>query len=77
MITSPSRAIGLLGGPKVVSARIEKPLTTVASWMARESIPVGFWPQLVAMATEKTLEGFTYETLVRAHEKQVRRRGAA
>lgn len=70
MINSPSHAIDLLGGSKAVSTRIERRLTTVASWRARQSIPVDVWPALIDLAHEKRVEEFTYEALVKAHARE-------
>ena len=67
MINSPSHAIELLGGRKAVAGLIERPLTTVASWETRASIPVDVWPQLIKLANKKHLDGFTYESLALAH----------
>lgn len=75
MITTPSHAIELLGGHKAVAERLSKPVTTVASWVERQSIPVETWPKLVSLAKEKSLKGFTYEAMVHAHA-QVKGRAA-
>lgn len=73
MIQSPAHALELLGGPKVVAPTLKRGVTTVASWGARQSIPVEVWPDLVALALEKGLDGYTYEALVRAHPPRKRR----
>jgi hypothetical protein len=67
MIETPSQAIGLLGGAAAVSERTKRPLTTVASWVSRESIPVDAWPELIEMARGGDIKGITYETLAKAH----------
>jgi len=72
MINSPSHAIELLGGSKILAGLIERPLTTVASWDTRSSIPVDVWPRLIKLANEKRLDGFTYESLALAHAVPVR-----
>lgn len=83
MITSPSHAIELLGGPKVVADRLKVPYTTAASWSQRDSIPTIFWPALVEFALEKEIEGFTFKAMAlaqaEADEKKAeqRRKGAA
>lgn len=58
-----------LGGAAVVAKRRGKPYTTVASWKARDAIPVEEWPGLVEFAKErgKTLD---YEILVNLHTDQ-------
>lgn len=73
MITSPSDAIKILGGPKVVSDRTGRPFTTVASWASRESIPAEAWVGLVALAGEAGVSDLTYEVLAHVHAKQSRR----
>ena len=67
MIISPSQAIELLGGHKSLSGRIHRPLTTVASWVRRDSIPIEVWSKLIDLAKARGVEGVTYETLARAH----------
>lgn len=74
MIGSPSGAIKLLGGHKAVSNETGRKLTTVASWCAREAIPIEAWDELIAMAADKGIDGFSYEALVRAHAKHGRRK---
>lgn len=76
MISSPSDAIEVLGGPKDVSDALKKPLTTVASWGARESIPVEFWPALIKVAAAKGVDGISYESLARAHAQPASSRTA-
>ncbi|CAB4167700.1 hypothetical protein UFOVP860_41 [uncultured Caudovirales phage] len=70
MIDSPSHAIELLGGTRAVSDQTKRPLTTVASWAARQSIPIEAWASLIEMAKEKRVSGFTYETLAQVHARQ-------
>lgn len=72
MMETPSNAIALLGGVRVVADHISRPYTTVASWAARQSIPSGVWPKLVDFAREKGVEGFTYEALAKAHAEPIR-----
>lgn len=66
-IKTPADAIELLGGRRVVSQRIGRPFTTVASWVVRQSIPIEVWAELVEFASEKRIKGFTYEAIVKAH----------
>lgn len=70
MIDTPSRALALLGGAKAVADSIKRPVTTVASWAARESIPVDVWPELVALAAQNKVAGITYEAMTLAHAGQ-------
>jgi hypothetical protein len=67
MLSSPSHAIKLLGGAKVVASRVSRPYTTVSSWASRQSIPASAWSELIEFAKEKEIEGFTYEALAKAH----------
>lgn len=43
------------------------PITTVASWKARHSIPVEHWRALVGYAQKSGVPGLNYETLVAIH----------
>lgn len=72
MLTSPSEAIDLLGGAKPVSEQLGRAYPTVASWSARQSIPVEEWESIIAMASGLGVEGITYETLARAHAQHPR-----
>lgn len=81
MINSPSQAIALLGGWKAIASRINRPLTTVASWATRNSIPVEAWPDIVDMAVELGKSEITVETLAKAQaavaaQRPKRRRAA-
>ena len=69
MITTPSSAIDLLGGPGVIASATNRKYTTVSSWHARQSIPVDAWPELIAMAEGKGVAGITYQTLAEVHAK--------
>lgn len=69
MTMSPRQAIELLGGCKAVADDAAKPLTTVSSWVSRQSIPVAAWPHLLAMAEKKRIAGFSYAALVAMHSK--------
>jgi hypothetical protein len=75
-MTTPSGIIELLGGTRPVLDKLNAlrlasagsmPLTTVASWAARESIPIEHWPALIELAREKRIAGVTYESLTLAH----------
>lgn len=69
MITTPSSAIDLLGGPGVIASATNRKYTTVSSWHARQSIPVDAWSELIAFAESKNVEGITYQTLAEAHAR--------
>jgi hypothetical protein len=49
------------------------PMTTVASWSVRGSIPVEYWPQLVDLAKTADID-LTYVRLVAVHAEPVGRR---
>jgi hypothetical protein len=74
MITSPAAAIKQLGGSIVVTRQLGLPYTTVASWIARQSIPIEIWPRLVSIASEQGVPGFSYDALVQAHALKKPRR---
>lgn len=67
MINSPSLIIERLGGPRAIAIRIGLPVTTVASWASRNSIPVKAWPEIVTVAKENGLRGVNYNFLAEAH----------
>lgn len=73
MTASPSEIIDQLGGSKTVAERLDRPLTTVASWAARESIPVEVWPSLIDLAKERSVKKVTYESMARAHAEAASR----
>jgi hypothetical protein len=54
------------GATKVAKVR-NLPLSTVASWKARNSIPVDEWPALLELARQCEIEGVSYETMVLMH----------
>lgn len=76
MLTSPSHALELLGGPLPVSGRLNRKYTTVSSWAARQSIPPEVWRDLVELAREGGVEGITYESLALAHAQQAEKAAA-
>ena len=63
-----------LGGAAEVAKARGKPYSTVASWKARNAIPVDEWPGLVNAARLRGVEELTYEKLVEVHTSQ---RGAS
>lgn len=49
-----SKIIADLGGPTAVARDLGlRDYTTVSSWVRRQSIPVDYWPGLLAMAASK------------------------
>lgn len=77
MYDTPSLVIEALGGATFVAAELQRPVSTVASWGPRRSIPVDCWPALVEIAGRKNLPGLTYEALVFAHIEPSHRSGIA
>lgn len=80
---TPADLIAALGGTRAVADATDKPFTTVASWAARQSIPVEVWPALISLSKARPGATLTYEEIVEAHtsgepaEKPRRRRKAA
>lgn len=63
MFTNPHEIIEKLGGPGTVAARLNKPYTTVHSWLQRQYIPPRVWSEIVQVAREQRVKGLTFETL--------------
>jgi hypothetical protein len=55
------------GGPAKVGQAIRVSTEHAASMKRRNSIPVGYWPLLIAAARERRIPGITYETLTHLH----------
>lgn len=55
------------GGAAEVAKARGKPYSTVASWKARNAIPVEEWPGLLDLAQQRGVEGASYEHLVSLH----------
>lgn len=71
-MTRISQFIEDCGGAAEVAKRRGKPYSTVASWKARNAIPVEEWPGLLDLAHERGIESANYEHLVALHtEHQV------
>ncbi|RAI42800.1 hypothetical protein [Rhodoplanes roseus] len=62
-----------LGGPAEVGRIIGKSTEHAASMRRRGSIPVEYWPALVAAAEEKQIVDLTYEALVAMHVRAKQR----
>lgn len=56
-----------LGGVTRVAAVSNVPLGTASSWKTRGSIPLDYWPALIADAAGRGVEGVSYESLARIH----------
>ena len=55
-----------LGGATALAEQLGIPMTTVASWKQRQSIPVEHWSRLIEIASHRGLD-FSYEQLVHIH----------
>lgn len=62
-----SEFIDAIGGSTKVAKVRDLPLSTVASWKARNSIPVDEWPALLNLARQCEVEGASYEAMVMMH----------
>lgn len=61
--------IDALGGASEVARLIARQPSTASEMKRRQSIPVRYWPALVAGAKAKGIDDLTYETLVAVHSK--------
>lgn len=59
------------GGPTKLGRAIGVAPSTASEMKRRASIPVDYWPRLVAAAQECGVQGLTYERLVEVHTDQV------
>lgn len=55
------------GGPGEISKAISVKPSTASEMKRRKSIPVRYWPDLVASAKRRGIRGISYETLVQLH----------
>lgn len=58
--------IDALGGPSTVAGALNLSATTVASWKARKSIPVGYWASLCELAHDRGKD-ISYEGIAKIH----------
>jgi hypothetical protein len=56
-----------LGGPTRVARMLDVGFTTASEMKRRGSIPVKYWPRLVAACESQGIEGVTYQRLVEIH----------
>jgi len=56
-----------LGGTGAVARLLEVGHSTASEMRRRGSIPVRYWPRLVAVATERAVEGISNDSLVDMH----------
>lgn len=55
------------GGPTALGRAIGVNPSTASEMRRRRSIPVDYWPRLVAAAHERGIDGLDYKTLVEMH----------
>jgi hypothetical protein len=56
-----------LGGPTRVARILDVGFSTASEMKRRGSIPVKYWPQLVAACESQGIEGINYQRLVEIH----------
>jgi hypothetical protein len=56
-----------LGGTGAVARLLEVGHSTASEMRRRGSIPVRYWPRLVAVAAERAVEGISNDSLVDMH----------
>jgi hypothetical protein len=56
-----------LGGTGAVARLLEVGHSTASEMRRRGSIPVRYWPRLVAVAVEREIEGISNDSLVGIH----------
>jgi hypothetical protein len=62
--------IEALGGSTSVAQLLQLPMTTVASWKSRNSLPIIRWSVLLNAARERGLTEWDYQRLVSIHSEQ-------
>ena len=68
-MTSISTIFQNLGGPTKVARFLEVGFSTASEMRRRGSIPVKYWPKLVAACEAEGVDGITYERLVEMHSE--------
>lgn len=58
-----------LGGPARVAAALSVKPSAASEMKRRKSIPVKYWPKLVAACAAEGVEGVNYERLVKIHSE--------
>jgi hypothetical protein len=62
-----SDVIQAFGGPTAFSKVIGKRPSTASEMKRNRSIPVAYWPKVIAAAAKLKIEGITADDLVRIH----------
>ena len=65
------------GGVRDVAEAMGLPLTTVASWQSRKSIPSSRWLSLVDVARQRGVQSVTLETLAEVHADPAKQEAGA
>ena len=68
-MTSVSSIFQNLGGPTKVARILDVGFSTASEMRRRGSIPVKYWPKLVAACEAEGVDGITYERLVEMHSE--------
>lgn len=68
-MTSISSIFQNLGGPTKVARILDVGFSTASEMRRRGSIPVKYWPKLVAACEAEGVSGITYERLVELHSE--------
>lgn len=58
------------GGPSKVGQAVGVSTEHAAAMKRRNSIPVDYWPSLIAAAQERCIAGVTYESLALLHARR-------
>jgi hypothetical protein len=69
--------IEAFGGPIPFGNAVKIPSSHARTMKARNSIPPGYWPDVVAEAEKRRLHGVTYEALAKCAGRRVRNRGTS
>jgi hypothetical protein len=56
-----------LGGSAAVADFLHRPQPTVCSWMARDSIPPGYWKAIIDLAHRRRVKGLSINMLWDMH----------
>lgn len=59
--------VDAFGGTAAFARALDLGVSTASEMKRRKSIPVRYWPDLVAIGRSKGVRGLSYKTLVQAH----------
>jgi hypothetical protein len=69
MLDSPAQLVKACGGPTEVAKHFGLAVSTVGSWVSRDSIPDDFRPGMVELAARKNVAGIDYRWMTLVHAK--------